>query len=667
VAELTPAPFAHLLRRMVRELEREARCFDLPARRFWRGDPGLDTSVAFHGRRAANPAGPAAGPHGQMAQNLAIAWLAGSRILELKTIQRNDRLTIPRPCIDIASVGYNVEWSQELLLAQSRREYVAGAMLIAVLRQAGLPGVPAGSGKDDTVVDISVGYDLEGIRSPEVGAWIAGLADAGADIEALRGEIPDDLRRYRDVDFPTQISRQITLSTFHGCPAGEIEAICRFLLEEAEVDLTLKLNPTLLGREAVDGMLHDVLGYREIETRPEDFAHDLAWGPALELIDRLAERAAALGRGFAVKLTNTLVVRNHRKVFPPSQVVQYLSGQPLHVLTLALLDRLKRARPGLPLSFSAGVDARNFADCVSLGLAPVSSCTDLLRAGGVGRLSGYLENLEERMRAIGVRTIEDFVVKAQGQGEAALAAAGQGALHRRVLQEAARLNASVVAARVAADPRYRAEANRATPRKVGSHLVLFDCLNCDKCLPVCPNDANFAYEVPPARIEAPVFRVRGGQVVAETGGVFEVRKAHQIACFQDFCNACGNCDTFCPEDGGPFLAKPRLFGSLEGWTRDAEHDGLHLAAHAEGTTVWARVGGREYRLELDAARERGQFSDGVVMVEVQHAERRVIAASASGPLPEGHALDFGAYLAVATVVDGVLDPRRANPINAALP
>src|SRR5262245_12081826 len=128
MAELIPAPFAHLVRRLFRELVAEDKAFDLPARSFWRGAPGLDLSVGFHGRTASTPVGPAAGPQSQMAQNIVLAWLAGSRILELKTVQIDDRLTIPRPCIDVPNVGFNVEWSQELRLADSLREYVAGAM-----------------------------------------------------------------------------------------------------------------------------------------------------------------------------------------------------------------------------------------------------------------------------------------------------------------------------------------------------------------------------------------------------------------------------------------------------------------------------------------------------------------------------------------------------------
>ncbi len=49
-------------------------------------------------------------------QNIVLSWLAGSRIIELKTVQILDELKIPRPCIDATNVGYNVEWSQELKL-----------------------------------------------------------------------------------------------------------------------------------------------------------------------------------------------------------------------------------------------------------------------------------------------------------------------------------------------------------------------------------------------------------------------------------------------------------------------------------------------------------------------------------------------------------------------
>jgi putative selenate reductase len=637
VAELVPAPFAHLLRRMLREAEREGKVFDLAARRFWRGSADLDLSVVVHGRRVPNPAGPAAGPHGQMAQNVLLSWLAGGRFVELKTVQANDRLAIPRPCIDMETVGYNVEWSQELRLAQSLHEYVKGSMLIDVARAEGLLGRPDDPARDEPVLDMSVGYDLAGVRSPEVRSWIASMKDARGEVEALRREIPDDLGRLRDLDFRTALSGQVTLSTFHGCPAGEIEAMAAFLMEEMALHVTVKLNPTLLGKDAVDFLLHDVLGYRDVLTRAEDFERDLQWEAALETTDRLVERARALGRELRLKLSNTLVVRNHRSFFPPAEPVMYLSGAPLHVVTLHLVERFRRARPGVPLSFSAGVDNRNFADCVALGLAPVTVCTDLLKPGGYSRLPRYLESLEERMRDLGARTVPGYVA-------------------------AADLEAATAAARAAADPRYR-EGSLRPPRKIGRRLVLFDCINCDKCLPACPNDANFAYEAEPLARDYESYRVLGGRAVPVAGGRFEVRERHQIATFEDFCNDCGNYDTFCPEDGGPYLEKPRLFGSLAAWRRHADRDGFFVRARPGADHAWGRLGGVAYRLDVDRETDQAVFTDGRVTLELRHRDRSPVGASVAPETPDGHVLDVGAYLKMAVLLDGVLDPRRANPVN----
>ena len=78
-----------------------------------------------------------------------------------------------------------------------------------------------------------------------------------------------------------------------------------------------------------------------------------------------------------------------------------------------------------------------------------------------------------------------------------------------------------------------------------------------------------------------------------------MRERHQIATFQDFCNDCGNCDTFCPEDGGPYLEKPRFFGSLAAWQRQEDRDGFCVLAEDGCDVMWGRIGGVEYRLEVD--------------------------------------------------------------------
>src|ERR1019366_3578029 len=111
----------------------------------------------------------------------------------------------------------------------------------------------------DTVFDMSVGYNLEGIRSQRVSSWIQSMKHAGPVIDELRDQLEGPWAKYRDLPFPTCLSDTVSLSTFHGCPAGEIESIAQFLFAEMGVHLCVKMNPTLLGYAEVEHLLHNVL------------------------------------------------------------------------------------------------------------------------------------------------------------------------------------------------------------------------------------------------------------------------------------------------------------------------------------------------------------------------------------------------------------------------
>lgn len=620
MSELRPYPFGHLVEHMLRELGAEDAIFGLPARRFVLGLPGKDLRVDFHGHQAATPFGPAAGPHTQMAQNLVLAWLAGGRVHELKTVQTLDELKIPRPCIDVQTVGYNIEWSQELKLEQSLEEYVKGAMLIHILREAGdLHLAPDFGG---TVFDMSVGYDLAGIQDPRVQAFLAGMQDATPIVDRLRMQIPDALAHLRDLDFPTRLSDTLTLSTFHGCPPEEIERIAEFLIAEVGLHTIVKLNPTLLGPSGVRELLNVALGYAEIEVPDSAFANDTRWSEALAFCHRLKDFAAARGRGFGVKFSNTLVVKNHRDFFPVEQEQMYLSGPPLHVLAMHLVRRFRREfGDEIPISFSAGIDKHNFADALALGLLPVTVCTDLLKPGGYGRGQNYFKELGRRLDAAQVSTLDAFILKAMGHAEAALEqvatgeeerSAGRSALdsadcglaaldpdlRHRWLAAAKLLNTETYVEGVADDPWYAAQKNLRTPRKVGSMLDLFDCLSCDICIPVCPNASNFAFDLPATEIRQERTELVEGRWRCTSFGTLRIEAKHQIGNFADFCNDCGNCDVFCPEDGGPYAVKPRFYRSAEQWRADQARHGFFLERGAERARVLGRFPGGDYIYEI---------------------------------------------------------------------
>ncbi len=285
MADLHPSPFPDLVKRMFLEPEKQQTIFDLPLRKMYVPDPALDTSVKFHGKVAANPLGPAAGPQTQMAQNIVLSWLGGSRILELKTVQIKDQLVINRPCIDMTNVGYNIEFSQELRLQESLHEYVAGMMLIEMLKASNLLNFPASQfDKTSTIYDFSLGYDLAGISSQPIRDFIASLRNAKKHIDKLRLQIPDRWKQFRDLPYPEQISNTVTLSTFHNCPPEEIEKICHFLLTEIGMDVVVKMNPTMLGLDELNYLLHDRLGFTDIKVNEKAIKAGLSFDESIEMV-----------------------------------------------------------------------------------------------------------------------------------------------------------------------------------------------------------------------------------------------------------------------------------------------------------------------------------------------------------------------------------------------
>lgn len=619
---LFPLPFPILLRRMRREAETCGSIFDLPASDWSHPDGEINFSARYFSRRASTPVGPAAGPHTQLAQNIVLSWLAGGRIIELKTVQVNDSLTIPRPCIHVPNVGYNVEWSQELKIAGSLAEYAKAAYLIEILKVTrgfgAFTDTPGFWNSVDTAFDISAGYDLEGIKSDKVTGFLRSMRDAKREFEKLRGMLDGDLLEYRDIELPALLSDCVTLSTFHGCPPGQVEAMARYLLREIGVNVVIKFNPTLLGFETVSEMLIDRLGYRHLSLCREAFDRDLKYDDALELLCCLRDAAEDKGLSVGAKFTNTLVVANDQKIFPTQTApFMYLSGRPLHVIAMNLMQRFREdAGFEFPISFSAGIDRKNFPAAVACGMVPVTTCTDLLRHGGYARLPKYLSSLAAEMRRLRVSALDAFVLAARGHAseameeslrsfaapevwrregpnlrevaaehpaslpralsEMACAAGLDGdAIVARAVSIAGRLNGRDIVPELLNDQRYWAKTNEAAPRRIKTALKLYDCINCDLCISACPNDAMFAYECAPVETRTECFRMRAdGALERMPGAGFVIRQRHQLAVVGDVCNECSNCDVYCPEERSPFKMKERVFVTLGAFEAGAPSDGF---------------------------------------------------------------------------------------------
>ncbi len=635
MAELRGVDLTTHLEAIVSEFSARESIYGYPKRKMFLGFPGYDFSVRFHDREAATPLGPAAGPHTQMAQNIVLSFLGGGRIMELKTVQILDQLDIPRPCIDIRNVGYNIEWSQELRLEDSYREYVTAWVLLRLIEEMELLGIPKGDPFYRTIFDISVGYDLEGIASPRMHRWLEGMKDAGAAIDALLDSLPAKFAHLKAVDIDPHISSSVTLSTFHGCPREEIESIVQHLIREHRFHVIVKMNPTVLGYDFVEHMLHEELGYQEIILDPEAFEKDLQFDDGVAMMKRLQTFAADYGVTVGAKFTNTLVVKNHDRIFKDE--VMYLSGAPLHVLAMHAMHRFRQAMgPEFPVSFSAGITKHNVADALACNMVPVTVCTDLLKTGGYTRMFDYMRHLQKAMEQLDCRTLPEFIKRRAGVES---------------LAEAGMINAGRYVPGLHRDPRYKKEMNRKEPPKIDSHLTLFDCITCDKCLPVCPNAANFSITTGQLEWTTLDLQVRNGQAKPVPGEPFVLKKERQIANLADFCNDCGNCDTYCPEYGGPYIEKPRFFLS-EASYRDFSHlDGFYfeppLALHG-------RIGGEEHRLVFDV--DRGEYRwqrDGVEVV--LDRDNRLVRASVQSPADSSVRISLKSYYIMRVLLDGLLN------------
>jgi putative selenate reductase len=455
-----PLPRRDWVRWIAGEWNQRASLFGVPRGMFFRPGPDDPFAQELYGARLETPFGVAAGPHTQMAQNILVAWACGARFIELKTVQTLDRLEVPKPCIDMQDEGYNVEWSQELTLDQSFEEYLrAWAMLHVLHRRCGFPGERPGA-----IFNMSVGYNLDGILKPNVQHFLRRMQDAGDALRSLIEEMAPVFPDVRDIDIPARISNNVTLSTMHGCPPEEIGRIARYMIEEWGLHTSVKLNPTLLGPDSVRGLLRD-LGYTDIVVPDLAFEHDLKYPDAIALICDLERVAASRGVAFGVKLSNTLETENRRPSFSRKEAMAYLSGRPLHAITVNLAAKLQEEFAGrLLVSFAGGADAFNADRLLACGMRTVTACSDLLRPGSYTRLLQYISNTAEAFAQAGARSLEAFVVARAG-------AAGVSDPRACALA-----NLRAYAREVRADPLLRRDRFDRRRTKTIRPLGLFDCI-----------------------------------------------------------------------------------------------------------------------------------------------------------------------------------------------
>ena len=388
---MIPIPFKELMNWIMTEYRQEGSVFGVH-RPYVAGEKSLPI---FGGEKIETPFGPAAGPNTQLAQNIIAGYFAGARFFELKTVQKVDgadlAACISRPCILAEDECYNCEWSTELYVQQAYEEYVKAWCACHILSRVCGLGQP-----DGFVFNMSVGYDLEGIKGPKIDKYLNEMMDASGTpifqecIKVLREMFPGEEDLIAAI--PARISNSVTVSTLLGCPPDEIERIASYLITEKGLHTFVKCNPTLLGyrsaRDILDGMGYDYIAFGE-----KHFNEDLQYADAIPMFRRLLALAGERGLEFGLKLSNTFPVDVKQGELPSEEM--YMAGKSLFPLTIEMARRVSKEFDGrLRLSYSGGADFFNIDKLFQCGIWPITMATTELKPGGYQRFTQIGEKLE---------------------------------------------------------------------------------------------------------------------------------------------------------------------------------------------------------------------------------------------------------------------------------
>ena len=388
---MTPIPFRELMTWITAEHQREGSVFGV--RRPYRAGT---KSLPIFGEKIETPFGPAAGPNTQLAQNIVAGYYGGARFFELKTVQKMDgaelAACINRPCILAEDECYNCEWSTELYVTQAFEEYVKAWCACKMLAHVYGLGDP-----DGFVFNMSVGYDLEGIKGEKIDTFLNGMMDASETpifqecIAVLRQMFPGEEAFISTIS--PRVSRSVTVSTLHGCPPDEIERIASHLIREKHLHTFVKCNPTILGYETARSVL-DSMGYDYIVFDEHHFNEDLQYADAVPMFHRLSALAEEHGLEFGLKLSNTFPVDVTRGELPSGEM--YMAGKSLFPLTTLMAARIAKEFGGkLRLSYAGGADYFNIDKLFACNIWPITMATTELKPGGYQRFTQIGEKLEK--------------------------------------------------------------------------------------------------------------------------------------------------------------------------------------------------------------------------------------------------------------------------------
>ncbi|MFW5872164.1 MAG: hypothetical protein ACOCUT_03570, partial [bacterium] len=146
------------------------------------------------------------------------------------------------------------------------------------------------------------------------------------------------------------------------------------------------------------------------------------------------------------------------------------------------------------------------------------------------------------------------------------------------------------------------------------------CLLCDEfcevCVTVCPNRANMFYALEPETFKISNVYIKNGEYTLGPQGEWSVSQKRQILNIGEFCNECGNCATFCPTSGKPYVNKPKLYLTEAAYKNESDN-AISLMKNNSEVTLALKTKNAEYQLVGDLINKKYLFQAPQACLELE--------------------------------------------------
>jgi putative selenate reductase len=153
-----------------------------------------------------------------------------------------------------------------------------------------------------------------------------------------------------------------------------------------------------------------------------------------------------------------------------------------------------------------------------------------------------------------------------------------------------------------------------TAKEEGERCLSCDIL-CNVCVTVCPNRANIGWNTPAKSYNLRDMTLSNGSMSYGQPYKFEIKQIPQVLNIGDFCNECGNCTTFCPTSGQPFMDKPKFYLSQESFDEETTNAYM-LLIDGDTHTILCKNEGNLYTMSGRTLNDYYDFSTNDVQLKL---------------------------------------------------